>query len=292
VCLRNGVATYLPKSVITGREKIVAMRAFCDGSGQAEQSDVIVLAGVAAEESVWDGFETEWKKILDSRTPRAPYIHMKELVHGQKAFADERGWNDKKRGQLFWDCMMYAQHLDKNKFRTFMCSIDMQCYRKVRASLPPDSAFPSYVDICNKWVPMQIFKWYLGDFHTREDLELHFFFDQNEKFCGPFDNLWRRKKKKSRSGLLNHWEIIKQVTPGNMRDMHQLQLADVLAWLSHRHLTPHGPSLPWGDARKITDGILPFTRKEVGESDLLFIKNWLPFPGVVKDYFENIYAPD
>ena len=54
------------------------MKCYFDGSeGQDSSGDTwITLAGFAAADKSWDGFETRWTKMLHGRYPLAPYIHM------------------------------------------------------------------------------------------------------------------------------------------------------------------------------------------------------------------------
>jgi Protein of unknown function (DUF3800) len=265
------------------------MRAYCDGSGNIDGSAFVVLSGVAAEESVWKGFAREWCAILGDRQPPAPYLHMKEVVAGKGPFLDENGWDDHKRIKLIQDCLMFSQTIDKKKFCTFICSVDMSAYRRIRDA---GVALPSVPRICNKFVPMSVFKWYLNNFNRWNLPELHYEFDQNERFVGPFSTLVRRLQKKSRSGLYNHWDIIKEIGPADMRRSLPLQLADMLAWAHHRKLTPHKEGLKWSHLHVMTDAVLPFFRKDVTERELIYIANYVGFGTVVDDYFDEFTFPN
>jgi hypothetical protein len=267
---------------------MVAMKAFCDGSGNADTSPFVVLAGVTSEESEWAFFENEWGRILRDRYPIAPYLHMKEIVLGKGPFRDENGWDDAKRVQLVQDCLVFSQKLDKRKFCTFICSIDMRMYRHIR-----DKGFnlPSVSRICNKFVPQAIFKWYLDKFSQWELAELYYTFDQNERFIGPFRTLVTKCQKKSWSGLYNHWDIIKQMAPADMRNALPLQLADMIAWAHHRRLTPHREGLAWSHLGKLTDSVHPFYRKEVGKNELVGIAKYLHIGTVVEDYLNSLTFP-
>jgi hypothetical protein len=215
-------------------------------------------------------------------------LHMNEVVSGNGSFSDARGWSDQKREQLVRDCLFYSQTIDKQSFRTFICSLDMERYRELNCST---QNFPSVSTLCNRWVPFQIFKWYLENFGTWKLAELYYFFAQNERYMGPFNTIVRRRQKKSRRGLYNHWDIIKQITSSNMRLTLPLQLADLLAWAHHRKLTPHSEGLKWSYLHTMTDAVLPFTRKDITVGDLNHIKNWLSFGNVVKEYFSDLTFP-
>ena len=275
----------ISKSLINGHEVLIPVRAFCDGSGSMKTSRFVVLAGVAAEESVWAGFERDWDAILKARDPIAPYLHMNEVVAGEGSFHNDNGWDDDKRRQLITDCLLYSQTLDKLKFKTFICSVDMEVYRRLRAVHPH---FPTVASICNKNVSMEIFKWYLEEFSSRQRVELYYFFDQNEKFKGPFEQLKIKRQKKTWSGLYNAWDIIRGVHNENMRTTLPLQLADMLAWAHHRRLTPSTKDLSWSSLHIMLDAVLPFRRREAGEKYLSHIAEWLDHGGIVKDYLETL----
>jgi hypothetical protein len=241
----------------------------------------MVLAGVAAEETVWAGFEREWKELLTSRMPVAPYLHMREVSRGFGVFANESGWDAARRQQLVTDCLLYGQSLDKLCFRSFICTIDMKCYRELKAE---GSLRTSAFEMCNHWSPRLIFRWYLENFAQWKLPELHYFFDQNEKFKGPFENSVRRCKK-MKSYLANPWHLVGQIENVDMRLNAPLQLADMIAWAHHRRLTPHRANLEWSSLHMVTDAVLPSTRKDLDADHLKFIASFEKFGTIVPDYF-------
>jgi len=274
----SSLARGLAKNSLSGNEVLISMKAYCDGSGNAKTSDFLVLAGVAAEEPVWAGFERDWARILANRSPIAPYLHMNEVSHGFGLFKDEDGWDEPKRLALVKDCVFFSQTLDKSKFRSFICSIDVKRYRELKDE---GELLPSVFSMCNHWVPRQMFKWYLDNFGLWNLPELYYFFDQNEKFRGPFANLVRRGQKKSR--LSNHWHMIRQISPVDMRFTQPLQLADMLAWAHHRKLTYNDPQLKWSSLHTVTDAILPVTRKHIDAAQLDLIASHGNFGNIYFD---------
>jgi len=241
------------------------MKAYFDGSGDKD-SEFLVLSGVAASDATWANFQSHWNAILTNRTPVAPYVHMRELAPLRKAFSKKLGWDDFKADRLVTNCLMYAQRLDKNDFRTFTCSIDLEEYRRL---ITQGESLPDYYELCSYFCPEQILKWYLNNFAERFPEELHFYFDQNERHKGVFEKKWNRGKKSGR-GLLNHWHLIRSVNTADMRDTPALQLADVLAWGHNRRLMidKHGTSQNWKHVSQIAESILPSTRKPIDESGL------------------------
>lgn len=254
---RSSLGRALPSSIISGEEILIAMKAFCDGSGTLD-SKALVLAGVAAEDSVWTDFESDWSRILKARSPIAPYLHMADLASGRGPFVDEQGWDDDKRQQLITDCVMYSQTLDKKTFRTFICSVDMVKHRELKEDA---ELVPSALAICNYWVPKKIFDWFLENQDKWAALELHYFFDQNERFKGLFEKQVQRGKKSSR--LSNAWHIIRQVTSVDSRLYPPLQLADLLAWAHYRRLTASDPNTKWVNLHVFTNAILPSSRIDI-----------------------------
>ena len=59
-----------------------------DGSygEDAAKSRWMTLGGVMATDAVWGSFDESWIRMLAERYPRAPYIHMNELVQGVDPF--------------------------------------------------------------------------------------------------------------------------------------------------------------------------------------------------------------
>ena len=229
-------------------------------------------------------FEREWLRILNNRTPVAPYLHMNEVSSGGGPFHDKYGWDDAKRGDLIRDCLFFSQTLDKTCFRTFICSVDMTMYRKLKESC---RLLPSVAEICNRFVPRQIFNWYLENFSQWKVPELYYFFDQNERFEGRFHALVKKHQKKSWAGLYNHWDTIKNVSSANMRSTLPLQLADMLAWAHHRKLTPHAKDLKWSHLHTMTDAVLPFSRKDFGAKELEVTAGYADVENIVSEYFNS-----
>lgn len=278
----------LPKNLLRGDECLTVMKAYCDGSGNARTSNVLVLAGVAADESVWKQFEPEWDRVLKDRDPIAPYLHMKEVASGSKPFRNKDGWDDTKREFLVRDCLMYAQSLDKQLFRTFVSSIEMPAYRRLKQQY---SNFPSVATLSNKAVSIRVFRWYIENFPNWKQAELYYFFDQNEIFAGPFRMLWKRRERRMRRGLYNPWSLIRNVETANMRFTPQLQLADLIAWAHHRKLSPESHGKKWASLHTFTDSVLPFTRRDYREQDLQIIAQWVGVGNVIDYYFDDLTLP-
>jgi hypothetical protein len=270
--------------VAFGSEVFIVMKSYCDGSGTSDASPFVVLAGIAAEESLWSGFERGWGEVLKARDPIAPYLHMREVVPGKGPFKDENGWDDDKRVNLVQDCLAYSSPLDKREFCTFICTVDMRLYRRLKEN---GAKLPSVWRICDHFVPVGMFTWYLNEFQSRRLPELNFEFDQNERFIGPFQQLVRKNQRKTWSGLYNHWDVIKQISSANMRNTLPLQLADMIAWGYHRKMTPPREEAAWSRLTFFTEKVHPFFRKDVGKEELLAMVQYANIGTVVEDYFDS-----
>jgi hypothetical protein len=259
------------------------MKAFFDGSGGAEMN-FMVLTGVYATDNLWAKFDDRWREILAARSPAAPYLHMRELTSFNGAFTRDKGWDVTKTSSLVNDCMMYVQGLDKQDYRSFTCTIDMLAYREIRAR---GDKLPNPYRILSRFSPELVLQHYLKKFADNYPQEIHYFFDQGEKYKGIFERRWMRGKK-SGKGLLNHWHLIKSVDTVDMKDYPAVQFADLLAWAHHRRLMNEKSTVevPWQHLCKVAETILPFTRKEVTRDDLeMFVSAGTMVPWMLTQEF-------
>jgi hypothetical protein len=102
-----------------GRDDIlIALRAYLDSSGKLEDHWV-TLAAIAGTDAMWAELENAWESILDSHTPKAPYIHMKEIFRLEKAFDAKLGWTHDSAFGLANRCLEYIANLPKDRLRMF-----------------------------------------------------------------------------------------------------------------------------------------------------------------------------
>jgi hypothetical protein len=257
------------------------MKAYFDQSGS--DGKYLVLTGVAGTDSAWAGFDDIWRNILADRDPKAPYIHMRQLIPLRKPFLAELGWDDQKADRLVTACLLYVQHLDKKNFRTFTCSIDLAEYREF---VDNGESLPDIYKICSYFCPEWMIRWYLKNFHEWYPEEMHFYFDQGEKHKGVFEKRWNRGMK-SGNGLSNHWHLVKSVTSAISQDTPALQLADVLAWGQNRRfmVENYGTNPSWQHLAKIAESILPFFRKDVCRRDFeVLARAARIYPAALADY--------
>jgi hypothetical protein len=242
------------------------VKAFFDGSG-SQNSEFLVLTGLAAFDSAWAGFDDGWRAVLADRTPRAEFLHMKDLVCLSGVYSKKNGWTDEKASKLITDCLIYAQDLDKDKFKMFSACIDMQAYRRVKAT----KRLPSGHQLCSRFAAEPVLNWYLDKFKDVGVEPIHYLFDQNERFKGFFEKRWIIGKKSAR-GLSNHWHLIKTVGTVRQEDAPALQLADMCAWGCQRSaMSQRFGEQKYQHIGPISEKILPFQRKVIDQHFLTLL---------------------
>ncbi|HWZ46338.1 MAG TPA: DUF3800 domain-containing protein [Candidatus Saccharimonadales bacterium] len=221
-----------------GKEDIlIALRAHLDSSGKLE-NDYMTLAAVAASDQIWQKFEADWDKILSNHTPKATYVHMRELAHQHGGFDRKLGWNDENAFGLSNQCLIYMNSLDKKRFKVFYCAIDLKAWRKLQAKNYP---LPDPIEMCNWYCSEIILAWYLGSYPEKPNMfrdSIRYFFDQNEYFKGPFEDKWNKEKDRAeKTREWNIWQTIKGVSAVDMKDVPGVQAADIVAWAVNRENT-------------------------------------------------------
>ena len=216
---------------------MIALRAYLDSSGKLE-NEWMTLAAFAASDEMWAQFETDWQAILDGHTPKASYVHMREIVHQTEGFDRKFGWNDENAFGLSNKCLIYMSHLDKKRFRMFYCAVDLKAWRKLRAETYP---LPSPIELCNQFCPRGVMLWWFDKYP--EVIDIHkdtfkFFFDKGEYFKRPFEDEWVRETEQAQAEQKwSIWNLIEQVSEVDLKKVPGVQPADILAWAVNREQT-------------------------------------------------------
>lgn len=132
---------------------------------------------------------------------------------------------------------MYLQHVDKERFRMFWCTVDLEAYRSLKSEgLNLADPLDILIDL-----PRNVLNWFFaqwpGLIHSA-----HFCFDQGEPFKDPFEQRWQKEKSFSLNGTDYFWSLLKTITTADMRDRPGLQAADLLAWAVNRSRLPRDAS--------------------------------------------------
>jgi hypothetical protein len=218
-----------------GEEKVlIALRAYLDSSGKLE-NDYITLVAIAANDKMWDEFETAWAQILEEYSPKGKYVHMREIYRLIKAFDSNLGWNHTNAFGLVNQCLMYMSSLDKNRFRLFYCSVDLKAWRRLRAET---YQIQEPVDLCNRFCSESVIGWYLNyypDVVNPKADTLKYFFDKDEYFKSPFEDKWKAEKTRAEeTGKWSAWQLIEEVAAVDMKKTPGVQAADIIAWGMNR----------------------------------------------------------
>jgi hypothetical protein len=215
-------------------DALIALRTYLDSSGKLEDG-YITLVALTASDKMWEEFETSWAKILSEHTPKAEYIHMREifrLIHG---FDSAVGWTLHNAFDLVNKCLGYMSVLDKTRFHMFYCSIDLEAWRKLRAET---YQMPEPVDMCNRFCSEMVLGWYFSEYPDTVDPysdTVSYFFDRSEYFKQPFEDKWKAEKNlAAQTGKWNVWKRINEVVSVEMRTTPGIQAADIIAWGMNR----------------------------------------------------------
>ena len=173
----------------------------------------MTLGAFAANEQLWTTFEVDWNEILHSYSPRAEYIHMKEVNTLTKEFDWRKGWTANKAFALVTKCLSYMSHVDKTQFRMFYCSVDLEAWIKVKNE---GIGVPDPVEICSDFAMYGVLSWYAKQkspeevFHIPAD-SAHYFFDKDEPFEPKFREKWRSEVARHEdTGIFNPWVLVEQ----------------------------------------------------------------------------------
>ncbi|HWG37243.1 MAG TPA: DUF3800 domain-containing protein [Terriglobales bacterium] len=234
-------------------------RAYFDGSGtSSSETDEprLTLGGLASDDSVWSSFDDDWNRILLSREPPAPFLHMRLAMHLRGPFRSASGWTGGKVDALLNDLAVYLSRLDKSRFRIFWAAVDRAAYRRLRAE---GYDLPHAVDLCNRACPEAVLAWYVTKFPGVITPDVHFYFDVNEAFKGRFERKWQAEKKSARRGGDRgiFWSLIKTVDTASHEDSPGIQAADLVAWAVNRQ--EQGEGLRGGGIARILWQVIPAT---------------------------------
>jgi hypothetical protein len=247
------------------------MKCFFDGSSATgtDGHTWLTLAGYIASDSFWNDFERGWKsEVLEKRLPHAPYLHMKDLVPGNKPYD---GWDQERRNRLVIDANLYLQALPKKAFCALVCSIDVSARDKL---VEQGCKIESGPQICGHWCIAQAFNWYYDTWLDRLEIA-QVYFDQGEEFMHPFRQRWLRESKTQKVVISNtFWGGISEVEALDSKVTPALQASDFLAWAESRKLSSSTDRAQRHLAR-IQAWIIPSWRLLLNE-DVLREKHWGP----------------
>ncbi|HEV2462704.1 MAG TPA: DUF3800 domain-containing protein [Acidobacteriaceae bacterium] len=244
------------------------MKVYYDGSlAKDEQGEEwITLAGIAGTDEVWAEFDKQWSKMLLSRYPVAPYIHMIELLDGEDPFERAVGWNEDNIRQLVQDAVVLLSHMNKAGFRMARVSIPETTRQRLAGrgvNVPEDPYLHCAVDCAFMTVGIYALN---ADDDTQEST--YVFFDRGEKFLGGFKSnyLCNRTPPGRAKNPENWWDSFADVQDVDLAYHFGLQAADMIAWAHSRALG--GKNRPFGWLEEWLEMVVPSFRMEYTEQML------------------------
>jgi Protein of unknown function (DUF3800) len=236
---RSRMGRYIPHVLLSGKETIVAIRAYLDRSG-TKQAHYLTLAAFAGPDLAWAEFEQGWETILAGWSRPLPYFHVVEALHCKykTPFCRTLGWERLYGWELLGKLIEYMGNFSHGKLTMHSCVIDMNAWRELTAQ---GCKIPSEVELCNHYVAKYIVAMFTaqvlkrvpswGEFNIPTEDLLNFTFDRNEDFFDPFRQFVNAQKEMR---LGNMWDLVDGVGEGEMRTTPGIQAADILAWSINR----------------------------------------------------------
>jgi hypothetical protein len=211
------------------------MRAHFDGSSGQDDGGKrwLTLASYIGSDRFWGSFDEAWHVMLHNRYPVAPFIHMIDLIGWDDPFERVNGWDEGKRDALIGDALSLLHGLDKSKFRSFVCSMDVTSRdRLVSEGFP----VPDPIVLCSQWCFRGAFDWYIRN----HDFEVGYaFYDRGEPFLAVVKKVWLKErtppKRLIKTG--DFWDLIANIEEVDMAFSPGVQAADMLAWSTTRALS-------------------------------------------------------
>lgn len=265
-------------SNITGREVFCVMKTYFDGSyGKDERGDAwITFAGIAGTDELWAKFDHEWSKMLKSRYPVAPYIHMIELLGHEDPFEDQVGWCYENKRQLIQDAVVLLSQMNKAHFIMGWSSIPESLRLRLQKEGKPVPEDP-YLHLASDCMYLMVGQYLL---HAPGDSQepIYVFFDRGEPFLGTFKNNWlkyRTPPRRTRNPK-NWFDSFADVQDVDLPYHFGLQVADMIAWAHSRSLREEERPYWW--LKEWLIKCVPSSRLEYDETKLLlsceYRKGW------------------
>ena len=225
------------------------LKSYFDSGNQADSSqyDVVSLASVAAIDSDWRPFETEWRIMLQrffGDRHQEPHLHTADAVTGNGVY---KGWGQEKTHDFLSQSVeITGKHFIRAKKPEIGFLGQYGLYGCVTTIVLKDfvehaQCHPEAPQNANELLLRQALTCLLPWSRQGADPpcdECHCIFDQGEPFYGHLDDVMTRKKALKDATLLAN---ITSRTQANMRRVPALQLADLLAWCESHKLDKDKP---------------------------------------------------
>jgi hypothetical protein len=270
---RSSLAELSATNRIQAGHLLIVFRTYFDGSGKEHDpaSKFVSLVGIAAEEEDWALFDEAWRAVLEDRG-NPGYMQMVEAMRLEEAFD---GWTEGKVDRLVEGVIGVLQQLQKDRFRVFRCSIEIEPWTRWTKTF----GLKRIPRTCAKWTFRHACMWYASFPHRAILQKIDAFYDQNEEFLRYIHDDWTSKKKN-----LNEpwWNLVSTVAPADSRLVPSLQAADAIAW-SHNRLLSDVRDARMDQIARDVSSALPSLDVVMNEAAILTVYGRVktPDPGLV-----------
>jgi hypothetical protein len=201
------------------------LKIYYDGSWD---KDSLTLCGVAATESVWQGFAPKWEGVLRKHLVRDDIFHMRDAMGFYGNFSRGHGWNETRRSLLLTDLINVIGSFrgPSHHLVAYSCTVLLDDWRLAKERIPK---LPEPHAMCVNFC--------VGAFHlpmecADEKKPVLLYFDRKERFMHTIRRVWERRRKQP--GKFRQIAAIENVDSR----CYPLQVADLLAWIKNRQ-RPH-----------------------------------------------------
>lgn len=219
-----------------GTELLIAMKCYFDGSeGKDKHGDSwVTLAGFAAHDESWKGFDSIWRSMLRERYPMAPYVHMWEIISGTDPFERVNGWTKDKVLALISDAVdLLTNWSGMHSLRPFSCRVNLSAKERIAKD---GYSVQDPMSICAGMCIALA----MDSLIVRRPELCYVFFDRGERFMAPFKTEWLAKRtppgRLSTDQSKTVWDIIHNIIDADTETEPSLQAADMIAWATSRDI--------------------------------------------------------
>jgi hypothetical protein len=245
---------------------LVAVKCYYDGSygDDASGDSWITLGGVAATDSTWADFDTEWNRMLSERYPVAPYIHMIELMGHNDPF--DYGWDRTMKRQLISDAIVALSQMDKDEFRWFRFSINENAIGRLLQQGEYAPADPHKMLVLLLAEFMVTPYWINSQVNGGTPENIFLYYDRDEQFMSGIKKEWlaRRTRPGRPKNSANVWDRIENILDVDQAFTPPLQVSDMVAW-AHNRTLPTDEEREFSDLKELLIKFVPSTNLDVTE---------------------------
>jgi Protein of unknown function (DUF3800) len=226
-----GVTSYVPSNAFLDgifsperrRRQILVLKAFFDDSGTHSTSEVVVMGGLIADESVWANIEREWGDTLKHYQIRRMHMSHCEAANPKSEFAN---FDRTTRSEMI---DRFSGVIKRQGLEVMMLSaaVNRITWKSVQKNSALASALPCPIDYCFNWCMRKAISTRQASKHSNEPVFLTF--DSREQSVSTWSRL--------ASGYAHLWpNRISGYDFARMDSSCALQAADMVAYETYKYM--------------------------------------------------------